>query len=242
MTEKKMNQESTQQATAIQANSIDPTVLKELTEKLAKGEITQEQAFQMMWTKGQEAGKASKPKARQVVDRIAYIQGLDNISEVRKARKIAYAKKSKSKDKPEAVARYEEEIKTATEKLTQMLQVVNSSKEPWKTALQMGETVDGALQLFIQDLEQEVEAEWKEKGKGYTKAQVKTFCQSQDISQVAKDLIPEQLQETFTNRLNNKDQRLKTLAQNWKGLQTLKQGKGKPQTEKKDTTSEKKAG
>ena len=158
---------------------------------------------------------------------------MTSISEVRKARKIAYAKKSKSKDKPEAVARYEQEIQTATDKLTQMLQVVNSSETPWKTALEMGETVDGALQLFIQDLEQEVEAEWKELGKGYTKAQVKTFCQSRDISQVAKDLIPEPLQETFNNRLANKDQRLKTLAQNWQGMMDIKAGKGKPQTEKK---------
>lgn len=220
--------------TAIQASSINQDLLKELTEKVAKGEMTQEEALQKMF----EAGQASKPKTtRQVVDRIAYIQEMTSIQEVRKARKIAYAKKSKSKDKPEAIARYEQEIKTATDKLTQMLQVVNSSESPWKTALEMGETVDGALQLFIQDLEQEVEAEWKVQGKPYTKAQVKTFCQSQDITQVAKDLIPEPLQETFTNRLNNKDQRLKTLAQNWKGLQTLKQGKGKPQTEKKEQKS-----
>lgn len=228
MTEKKNNQANTE---AIQANSIDTQLMQDLMQKVAKGEITQEQAFQEMFKKGQEAGKTKT--ARQVVDRIAYIQGLDSITEVRKARKIAYAKKSKSKDKPEAVARYEQEIQTATDKLTQMLQVVNSSETPWKTALEMGETVDGALQLFIQDLEQGVEAEWKERGKGYTKAQVKTFCQSQDISQVAKDLIPEPLQETFNNRLANKDQRLKTLAQNWQGLQTIKQGKGKPQTEKK---------
>lgn len=228
MTEKKNNQAKTE---AIQANSIDTQLMQDLMQKVQSGEMTQEQAFQEVFKKGQEAGKAKT--TRQVVDRIAYIQGLDSITEVRKARKIAYAKKSKSKDKPEAVARYEQEIQTATDKLTQMLQVVNSSETPWKTALEMGETVDGALQLFIQDLEQVVEAEWKERGKGYTKAQVKTFCQSQDISQVAKDLIPEPLQETFNNRLANKDQRLKTLAQNWVGLQTLKAGKSKPQTEKK---------
>lgn len=229
MTEKK-TQETTQ---AVQANTLDPQLVKELTDKLAKGEITQDEAFQMMFNKGQEAGQASKPKTRQVVDRIAYIEGLDNISEVRKARKIAYAKKSKSKDKPEAIARYEREIQAATEKLTQILQVVNSSEHPWKTALEMGETVDGALQFFIQDLEQQVQDEWKEAGKPYTKAQIKTFCQKQDISQVAKELIPEPLQETFTNRIANKDQRLKTLAQNWAGLQALKNKKGKPDTEKK---------
>ena len=234
MKTEKTTQKTQTAETAIQASSINQDLLKELTEKVAKGEMTQEEALQKMF----EAGQASKPKTtRQVVDRIAYIQEMTSIQEVRKARKIAYAKKSKSKDKPEAIARYEQEIKTATDKLTQMLQVVNSSESPWKTALEMGETVDGALQLFIQDLEQEVEAEWKVQGKPYTKAQVKTFCQSQDIAQVAKDLIPEPLQETFTNRLNNKDQRLKTLAQNWKGLQTLKQGKGKPQTEKKEQKS-----
>lgn len=211
-----------------------------VTEK-AKAQAAQIQELMAQGLSLEEAlSKVTTKKGRERIDRIAYIQGLNNISELRKARKTAYAKKSKSKDKPEAAARYEEEIKEATNRLNEVLAEVNASPIPWKAALEHGDTEDGALQLFIQDLEKEVDEAW-EKFLGAmdpkpTKAEVKVFTQGTTITDAT---IPDELKGVYNKRISNRDQRLYSLAQKAAALKEAQEGT-RPLTHKvKETAPEK---
>lgn len=188
-------------------------------ELVKQGKSPEEAMLEVL--KGEESRvKVSKASSPRIADRVAYIQGLNSIQEVRKARKTAYAKKSKSKDKPEACDRYEKEIEAATAKLNELLAEVNSAECPWKKALELGETVDGALQYFVQDLEAETEKAW-DSISGHTKAEIKVFCQG---AQVTDSLIPDELKETFNTRVEHKDQRLISLVQKAQSLEDLKSG------------------
>lgn len=159
------------------------------------------------------------------IDRIAYIESLDNLKDLRSARKTAYAKKSKAKGKPEAEARYNQEIEVATRKLNELASQINSATYPWKKALELGDTPEGALQFLIQDLEQESKAKLDYLTKAMdpvpTKAEIKTFVAQ---SKVATDFIPEELRAAFRRRLESRDQRVYTLAQRMQAIEDLTTG------------------
>jgi len=172
-----------------------------------------------------EALQMVMPKAkaqRTVVDRVALIREMTNPEEIRAARKIAYAKKSKSKDKPDALARYQAEIDAATERLNEIIALINSSECPWKKALELGETPDGALQYWIGDTEIAVNEKLQELMTGVTKAGIKTFVNETKLDNF--DFVPSELVESFKNRIKNNDQRARTLAQKMQAIKDLESG------------------
>ena len=155
---------------------------------------------------------------RSQIDRVALIKAMTSLTDLRKARKTAYAKKSKSKDHPEAAERYQKEITAAADRLNELIALINSADTPWKVALEYGDTPDGALQYFITSLEQEVQVFFNTTP--FTKSELKSLLQKTKIRQ---DFIPDDLVEPFQRRLANRDQRLQTLAARYTLMSSFKE-------------------
>lgn len=164
---------------------------------------------------------------RESVDRIEYISNLASLEELRLARKTAYAKKSKSKDKPEALARYQAEIDLASSRINELIAEINESQVPWMRAIELGETADGSVQYFLTDTELEVN-EYFEKAVG-TKAQIKALTRQTPPN---TDFVPDELKDAFIRRLGNQDQRVQVLASRYNLMEGLKAGKVKMEAPK----------
>lgn len=168
----------------------------------------------------EEALSLTSQKAKKdPIDRIAYIQGLNNIAELRKARKTAYAKKSKSKEKPETLARYQQEIDVATERLNTLIAEVTSAEIPWQKALELGETQEGAIQYFLGSIEKESEDYLREAG--IKKSIIKTLLQNTVIH---LEFVPAELTEAFQKRIESRDQRVRAAAVRYQLMTDLKAG------------------
>lgn len=184
-------------------------VAERMTKMMAEGK-TLEEALQII----QSEEKVSNGK---VEDRTTWIATLDNISELRNAIKIAFAKKSKSKDKPEAKARYEGEIKAGQAKLNQMLGVIAQETEGvrWIKALELGESLEGSIQWFVQDRENIVNELLEEMFSSISKAELhrKIVAQSSATSEETKERLNtvDGALDAFEKRLVANDQRVITL-------------------------------
>lgn len=154
--------------------------------------------------------KAPVPAGR--IDHIAYIASLRDLPEVRRVRKIAYAKISKSKGKTEAIARYKLEIVEADKKLNELLAEVDGAEVPWMKAMELGENAAGAFNFYLGDYEAGVEAELKDlKLKAnLTNAQLKAALQVTKV--LVPNDVPEVFREVILQRINNGDMRLITIA------------------------------
>lgn len=196
--------------------TITKEMLAELNKLVLEKGLSLEEAMQQVWTMGFTAGQKAKatthsngtPKR----DNLAYIEGLNDIPEVRRVKKVAYAKKSKSKNNPEAVARYEKEIAAADAKLNTLLAMVEQAETPWLKAKELGETVEGQFNYFLlpyeDDLSKKVDAiAAKRKA---TKAQVKAILLGLKPEVPAE--VPEELKPAMQVRIDNKDMRVVTVA------------------------------
>ena len=143
-------------------------------------------------------------------DTVGYLDKLENIPEVRRVKKIAYAKISKSKGKEDAIARYKLEIEKADEVLNRLLADVNSAEEPWKRAMELGESADAAFNYYLTSYTANIEAAVKIKSKGLTNAQVKAALQV--LKATVPDDLPEILKATWERRVENQDMMLITLS------------------------------
>lgn len=91
--------------------------------------------------------------SNKIIDRVAHMRSMSNLSELRNATKIAFAKKSKSKDNPEAIKRYELEIKAGQDRLNELLAEIDQHEHRCTRALELGESPEGAVQLWLEDME-----------------------------------------------------------------------------------------
>lgn len=185
-------------------------VAERISKMMAEGK-TLEEALQVIQSEEQ-------PKSTtKVVDRVAWIADLDNISELRNAIKIAFAKKSKSKDKPEAKEKYEREIKAGQGKLNELLAIIAQETEGvrWIKAMELGESLDGAIQWFIQDRENIVNEQLEELLKGISKAEQhrKVVAMSTETPESFKERLDtvEGALDAFERRAVAGDQRVITL-------------------------------
>jgi len=141
-----------------------------------------------------------------IVDRVAWISELDNISELRKATKIAFAKKSKTKSGSgnlEAIERYEAEIKAGQDRLKELLAQVTD----WRSAKDLGEDAKGYTNRFIIDLSEEIDTKL-EAITDITKSALRALIKLQPEDMIE---VPEEVKDTFQERLLNKDMRVVTL-------------------------------
>ncbi len=94
-----------------------------------------------------------------IEDRETWIRSLDNIQELRNAIKVAFAKRSKSQNNPVSYERYTREIKAGQARLNELIADIQTSQDPLKRAIELGERISGVTQYLLEALEKEVEAE-----------------------------------------------------------------------------------
>ena len=185
--------------------SINYEALTTKYEALIKSGMTQEEALKSLVTEASQKTTTSNPRR----DQVAYIESLNSIPETRKAKKIAYAKISKSKGKPDAIARYQLEIKAANKKLNELITEVENAPEPWKKAMELGEDAKGALTYFINSYKDKVDTDLDKKTKSKTRAEVKAALLKLTPS-IPSD-FPEILKDAASERVNNGDMMLVTV-------------------------------
>jgi len=138
-------------------------------------------------------------------NRIDWIKGLTNISEVRKAIHRAHAKKSKSKDKE----KYEKEIEAGYERLNELLAEADKSENPIKAMLEGGEEPSKVLHHWLRDKENEIKRELDQmkvsnnKRKELINKQPTNTpkCLIEELRGIAPDLV-----KLYQDRVTRKDQ------------------------------------
>lgn len=156
--------------------------------------------------------------APKIVDRVTWISELNNLQELRTAIKIAFAKKSKSKGNPEAIARYEKEIKAGQAKLNELLAQVNGDYEK---ALELGESIEGAAHIFLQKLADSVN-ERLDKIDNISKAELKRQIQKMNIMFPSK--TPENIKSILEVRAKKGDMLVTTTLKKVAWIKTNKIG------------------
>lgn len=122
-----------------------------IKELMADGK-TMEQALAEINTKAPGFG------TRQVADRVEWIKTIDSISELQKAIKTAFAKKSKAKGE-DALKRYEAEIKAGQAHMNELMAQVNTAADPIAKGIELGASEGWVLQRIIDDQEAKVTTE-----------------------------------------------------------------------------------
>lgn len=185
---------------------------KRATELMNQGSTLEEAMVQAM-----TEFQPKKTGTRTVIaDRVAWISGLDKVAELRKAVKVAFAKKSKSKGKPDTEAKYQKEIDAGRARLNELIADVESSDKPYIRALELGEDTSGVLQRYLQTIEVGLEDLVKDLTPGLTAAARKELVQGQPTTipdRVARDLgeLDPEFLELYTSRLGRGDQRVITI-------------------------------
>jgi len=157
------------------------------------------------------------PKGR--VDRIAFIDSLTNITDVRKAKQTAQAKEAKAKDNPETKKRYHEEFLFATEKLNKLIGEVGRYNPV--ALLAAGEDASRVVQVFLGIKEQQFEVALAEfhikKGQKKKLANLQLDhtmpLEYQIPGNLAEELkaIHEDCLEKFVTRLKDGDKRVESI-------------------------------
>lgn len=151
-----------------------------------------------------------------IADRVSWAKGLQFIAEVRKARKIAFAKKSKAKGKPETEAKYQAEIDACNQRLNELLAEVNQATFPYHKAHELGEDIGGVIQVYLDSVEEEINKELEAKTAGLTKKALKEILSATRTDTPARIVIDlgslsEEHVTEFMGRASRGDQRVLTL-------------------------------
>jgi hypothetical protein len=146
-----------------------------------------------------------------IVDRIEWISSLESIGEVRTARKIAFAKKSKAKEGSEQRAKYSREAAAGAKRLNELLTEVDKAEHPWKKSIELGEFPSGATQLYIRELDEEVQGLMEGTG-DISKSKLKDLLNKYPTSvpaRVFSDLAEhEDVLQVYKERTDHLDQRV----------------------------------
>ncbi|MGI5881309.1 MAG: hypothetical protein ACOX6L_12160 [Syntrophomonadaceae bacterium] len=166
----------------------------------------------------------------QIENRVEWISSLDNLEELRRAIKIAHAKKSKAKTAGNdvAIARYENEIKAGQDRYNELVAAINTSADPLKAAIENGESVSGVIQMVLQKYEEFLKPELENLAdelnlmKKTLKLRIRKASKEtpKSILKELEALGPEYL-KNYTTRLNNGDQRISTINRRYNLRQDL---------------------
>lgn len=149
---------------------------------------------------------------RRIVDRIEWIKDTDSIKELRRRIKVAHAKKSKSKEAPKSLKRYEKEVQSGNNRLNELL-------------AQAGDYILRLIQLDEEP--QRVLTKWLELKEEELKMQLETFqIPAKTIKELTlrmsaktpetlefqiRDLLGEDTMAIYNRRLSKNDQRVVSL-------------------------------
>lgn len=195
--------------TTNRTQTITLELMAKINELTANGMELEAALFQVL-TEAETKIQARPQVGQQKRDHIAYIESLTNLPEIRRVRKVAYAKISKSKGKEEAIARYKKEVDAATAKLNELLAEIDRSETPWLKAKEFGEDKDSQLNYWVRQQEELLEDKletYAKKG-NLTKAQVKAKVTE---AKVDLSVVPEELRATAQDRISRKDMRVQTV-------------------------------
>ena len=193
-------------ASKVVSNVIMESQVKRVQELLNSG-MTMEEAIGVVLQERVAANASSGPRR----DNIAYINGLTNITEARRCKKIAYAKISKSKGKIVAIARYKEEVAAATKIVESLVGQAQVAKVPWKKAMELGEDAAGAFNYYyLTPLAEKIDKALAKKTKGMTRGQVKAAILA--ILPSTPEDVPEVLKPVWAARMAHGDMMVITLA------------------------------
>lgn len=162
---------------------------------------------------------ASSTGTRTVIpDRVAHMNGMNSISELRKAIKIAFAKKSKGKDKPESVEKYQKEINAGQKRLNELLAEVNQAADPIAKAIELGEEPSSVVQRILDQYEDAADTGLKavQEAKKLTNKTVKDLVANFDTSTPVEiharlSGLGEDYLKVYTDRAGRNDQRILTI-------------------------------
>lgn len=167
--------------------------------------------------------------SNKILDRVAHMRSMTNLSELRNAIKIAFAKKSKSKDNPEAIKRYDLEVKAGQDRLNELLAEIDQHEHRCLRALELGESPEGAVQLWLEDMEARTNRDMEDHilESRASRASVRRSIGDQ------KTATPESVKENldrhdkrllpiYENRLSRGDQRVATLNRKIHLMESLK--------------------
>lgn len=157
--------------------------------------------------KRKRSKKAKEPKEKKPPrDNIARIEAMTSISEVRKAKQVAVAKKAKASKNPDTVARYEKEIETADAKLKALLEAADTVDK----LIEAGEDPNRIITAFIKAKEDEF-GEFSEEHK-VSKKLLKSI--SDEIPATFYTELPMTLHDQLNARFEKSDYRLKATCRN----------------------------
>jgi hypothetical protein len=132
---------------------------KKVTE-LVQGGMSMEEALQKVLDENKPA--AGSPRVQMTAEqRVEWIASLNNIAELRKAIKTAFAKKSKARENAETKARYEKEIKAGQARLNELIALINASDDPIAKAIELGEDTSGVIQKVLETYEKGLDEKLK---------------------------------------------------------------------------------
>lgn len=181
-------------------------------QELMKGGKTLDEALQLALADAQHVNPQR--------DNIAYIKSLRNIPEVRRMKKVAYAKISKSKGKEDSIIRYKLEVAAADERLNELLSEVNAASKPWEKAMELGEDAAAAFNYYLSSYKDNVDKLMDKKTKNVTKAEVKAALLK--INPEIPEDMPEMFRPVAADRVHNGDMMLMTVLRKVSYLKSLK--------------------
>jgi hypothetical protein len=138
------------------------------------------------------------------------IKALDDLQELRRIRKVAFAKISKGTKNKATMDNYVNEKVVASERIAEILATIKKAEHPWVVAKAYNEDASGILQFFLDEHQDNLNKIIDKAVKGkLSKAGVKALIAR---SPMTATLVPEELKAAFLERAAKFDQRVVTLA------------------------------
>lgn len=150
-----------------------------IAELMAAGKSLEE-ALQEILPKAVEVATATTHRAK-IDDRVSWISEISTLPELRKALKIAAAKKSKSKDSPTSAAKHQAEIDAGNARLNEIIKTINTADDPIAKMIEYHETSSAVVSAFCEHFEQDLEDKVAAgvKSLGWTKSKYKEWQKAQ---------------------------------------------------------------
>jgi uncharacterized protein YoaH (UPF0181 family) len=137
------------------------------------------------------------------------IKSMTDLQELRRIRKVAFAKISKGSKNATTMASYHEEQTAASERITELLKEIKASASPWEKAKAYNEDLSGITQIFLDSYQKTLNDKLDKAINGkLTKVAIKGLIAR---SKMTTSLVPKELEAGLLVRAKANDQRVVTL-------------------------------
>lgn len=186
-------------------------LVKKTMELIARGKSEEEikKALESLVSEAQ----ASAPRA--LKDRVEYFKTAEDLTRIRKEIKTAFASKAKMRSNPQAVERYEKQIKAGQYRLAELQAQALASEDPIQALIKLNEEPSALLQQWIILVEERVRGSFGEEE--FSKAGLRRaagklgWTTPGSATEELKERLGEKALEYYEARAKNGDQRVRTL-------------------------------